>query len=68
MQRDKETQDLIHWLRTYNAAIPKERRAGCYGLDLYSLGASLYAVINYLHGVDPEMAKLARRRYGCLEP
>lgn len=67
MWRNREMQDLVHWLRDYNATIPNERRAGCYGLDLYSLGASLHAVIRYLDSVDPKMAKLARRRYGCLE-
>jgi erythromycin esterase-like protein len=42
--------------------------AGFYGLDLYNLGGSMRAVIDYLDGVDPEAAKVARRRYGCLEP
>jgi erythromycin esterase-like protein len=64
---NKEMQDLVHSLRDSNAVVPKERRAGCYGLDLYSLGASLYAVIRYLDRVDPKMARLACRRYGCLE-
>lgn len=58
---------MVHSLRDSNAALPKERRASCYGLDLYSLGASLHALIGYLDRVDPKMAKLARRRYGCLE-
>ena len=26
------------------------------------------AVIDYLDEEDPELARLARRRYGCLEP
>src|SRR2546423_3129823 len=65
--RNKEFQDFVHWLREYNAGISKDQRAGCYGLDLYSLGASLSAVIRYLDRVDPKMANIARRRYGCLE-
>ena len=38
------------------------------GLDIYSLGSSIAAVLAYLDRVDPEEAKAARRRYGCLTP
>ena len=42
--------------------------AGFYGLDLYNLSASMRAVIDFLDEQDPELARLASRRYGCLEP
>jgi erythromycin esterase-like protein len=42
--------------------------AGFYGLDLYNLAASIRAVIDFLDEADPEAAKLARERYGCLQP
>ena len=45
-----------------------ERKAGFYGLDIYSLGASIEAVLAYLDRVDPEAARTARERYGCLAP
>jgi erythromycin esterase-like protein len=48
--------------------LPRQKQAGFYGLDLYRLRGSMRAVIDYLEDVDPEMAKIARRRYGCLEP
>jgi erythromycin esterase-like protein len=38
------------------------------GLDLYSLGASIEAVLAYLDRVDPAGAGVARERYGCLMP
>jgi protein-L-isoaspartate(D-aspartate) O-methyltransferase len=41
---------------------------GFYGLDLYSLYSSIHAVTRYLDQVDPEAARLARLRYGCLTP
>ncbi|OJD25701.1 hypothetical protein ACJ73_02932 [Blastomyces percursus] len=68
MWRNKEVQEFVHWMRDYNERLPKERRAGFYGLDLYSMGLSIQAIIKYLDRVDPPMAKLARQRYGCLEP
>jgi erythromycin esterase-like protein len=38
-----------------------------YGLDLYSLRASMEAVVEYLDRVDPEQAKRARERYSCFD-
>ena len=35
---------------------------------MYSMGASIAAVLEYLDRVDPEAAALARERYGCLTP
>ncbi|EFE44019.1 hypothetical protein TRV_01199 [Trichophyton verrucosum HKI 0517] len=32
------------------------------------MGRSIDAVIKYLDAIDPNMAKLARQRYGCLQP
>lgn len=61
-------QGFVDWLRTYNSELPVERRTGIYGLDLYSMGSSMRAVINYLEGVDTHLAQEARKRYKCLEP
>lgn len=68
MWRNREMQDLVEWMRDHNANLPMEKRAGFYGLDLYSMGASIRAVIDYLDQVDPQTAKQARQRYGCLQP
>jgi erythromycin esterase-like protein len=38
-----------------------------YGLDLYSLQASIEAVIEYLDRVDPAEAARARARYSCFD-
>jgi erythromycin esterase-like protein len=37
-----------------------EQRIGFYGLDLYSLHASMHAVIDYLDDADPAAARRAR--------
>ncbi|KAF9272507.1 hypothetical protein BGZ68_002352, partial [Mortierella alpina] len=47
---------------------PESEKAGFYGLDLYSLGASIRAVIDYLDKVNPDAARDARKRYGCMQP
>ncbi len=68
MWRNNEVRDFINWLRQHNAATEPEARVAFHGLDLYSLYVSIRAVLNYLDQVDPEAARVARQRYGCLTP
>ena len=68
MWRNAEVDAFIRWLRRHNEQGQYERMAGFYGLDLYNLGASMRAVIDFLRQEDPELGALAAKRYGCLEP
>jgi erythromycin esterase-like protein len=68
MWRNTEMDAFTRWLRDHNAPLAPDRRAGFYGLDLYNLSGSIHAVIAYLDRVDPQAAKVARERYGCLKP
>ena len=69
MWRNAEVLDFVGWLRAHNEQLAAPARGvGFYGLDLYSLGASMEAVIAYLEQVDPAAASRARRRYECLHP
>jgi protein-L-isoaspartate(D-aspartate) O-methyltransferase len=68
MWRNVEVHDFVDWLRAHNAGLDPARRAGFFGLDLYNMSASMRAVIDYLDTVDPEAARVARERYGCLTP
>lgn len=69
MWRNEETQDLISKLRLYNDSLENNAdKVGFFGLDLYSLYSSIDAVINYLNNIDPDLAELAKQRYGCLTP
>lgn len=68
MWRNTAVRDFIRWMRSHNDAIDDPRgRAGFYGIDLYSLFASIEAVVDYLDRVDPEAARRARGRYECFE-
>jgi len=69
MWRNADVLDFVGWLRTHNEALHHSaRKVGFYGLDLYSLGASMEAVIAYLEEQDPRAATRARARYECLQP
>jgi erythromycin esterase-like protein len=68
MWRNADVLDFIGWLREHNDSLPSgAAKPGFYGLDLYSLHASIEAVLNYLDKVDPEGAERARHRYACFE-
>ena len=67
MWRNADVLDFIGWLRSHNDTKPTAERAGFYGLDLYSLRASMQAVLAYLDKVDPESARRARARYSCFD-
>jgi protein-L-isoaspartate(D-aspartate) O-methyltransferase len=68
MWRNNEVRDFVNWLREHNAAAKPETRVAFHGLDLYSLYVSIRSVLSYLDQVDPDAAKVARQRYGCLTP
>ncbi len=68
MWRNTEMRDFVSWLRKHNGIMEKGKRVAFHGLDLYSLYDSIRSVLNYLDEVDPESAKVARERYGCLTP
>jgi erythromycin esterase-like protein len=68
MWRNAEFDGFVRWMRQHNESRPHERMCGFYGLDLYNLGGSMQAVIDFLDKHDPELARLAHARYGCLEP
>jgi len=68
MWRNTDVEAFVRWLRRHNEGLAYEEMAGFYGLDLYNLGASIRAVIDFLEQADPETAKVARERYACLAP
>jgi len=67
MWRNTVVRDFVEWLRDHNRAQPLSRRAGFYGMDLYSLYRSIEAVLAYLDRTDPEAARRARARYACFD-
>jgi len=67
MWRNTEIVALLDWLRGWNGPRPARQRVGFYGIDLYSLHASIDAVVTYLDDVDPAAAMRARMRYACFD-
>lgn len=67
MWRNRDVLDFVGWLRRHNDTQAPLSRAGFYGLDLYSMYASIETVLRYLDRTDPAAAQRARYRYGCFE-
>ena len=68
MWRNREVDGFIRWLRRHNNGRDCGAMAGFYGLDLYNMSMAMRAVIDFLDERDPELGRLASRRYGCLDP
>jgi erythromycin esterase-like protein len=67
MWRNTVMRDFVAWLRDWNLRQNRSERTGIFGMDLYSLHASMEAVLVYLEKTDPQAAARARRRYQCFE-
>ena len=67
MWRNTVVAAFVDWLHGHNARLPAAEQCGFYGLDLYSLHASIAAVLAQLDRSDPAAARRARERYGCFD-
>jgi len=68
MWRNTAAEAFVDWLHRHNARVSRpEHRVGFYGLDLYSLHASMRAVVRYLEPRDAAAARAARESYSCFD-
>jgi erythromycin esterase-like protein len=66
MWRNPVMVEFLDWLRQWNRS-HRQDRTGLFGMDLYSLHASMALVLDYLETVDPYAARRARARYACFD-
>jgi erythromycin esterase-like protein len=66
MWRNPVMVEFLDWLKAWNRAHPN-KRGGLFGMDLYSMHASMALVLDYLDPVAPYAAKRARERYSCFD-
>jgi len=68
MWRNTDVVEFVEWLRGYNdGRADSAAKVGFYGMDLYSLHASMKAVLKFLQKADPEAARRARESYACFD-
>jgi len=63
-----ETAAFAEWLREYNKGLPADKKAGFYGLDVYSLWDSMKTMLDYLEKEDPLAASAVKKAVRCFEP
>jgi len=68
MWANQEIVHLAEWLRRHNSGLAEHQKVGFFGLDVYGLWESLYAVFGYLRKADPSVLPAARRALLCFEP
>lgn len=59
---------LADWMQNHNTGLPANRKAGFYGLDVYSLWESMENIMRYLEKTDPGALKMAEEAFRCFEP
>lgn len=59
---------LGDWLQKYNKDLPADKKAGFYGLDVYSLWESMESIMQYLKKTDRAALKVAEEAFSCFEP
>lgn len=59
---------LTDWMQQYNKGLPANKKAGFYGLDVYSLWESMESIIQYLKKTDVAALKVAEEAFRCFEP
>jgi len=63
-----EVAALAEWLKEHNQHQNNDGKVGFYGLDVYSLWDSMYAMVDYLEKEDPQTAQTVRKAIQCFEP
>ncbi|MFH4968076.1 erythromycin esterase family protein [Gaetbulibacter sp. M240] len=63
-----EVIEFINWLKDFNTKKATTRKVGFYGLDVYSLGESLEALMQYLEKTDHAAYIKAQEAVKCFEP
>jgi erythromycin esterase len=59
---------LAEWMQKHNTGLPANKKAGFFGLDVYSLWESMDYIMQYLKKTDPGALKVAEEAYRCFEP
>lgn len=67
MWRNTRMVELVSKLYQHNEKQSYEKKVSIFGLDLYSLYASIDEVLAYLDKIDPTAAQRARKRYACFD-
>jgi erythromycin esterase len=63
-----EIMALADWLQQHNRSLPANKKAGFYGLDVYSLWESMDSIMQYLKKTDPAALRIAEDAFDCFEP
>lgn len=63
-----EIMALADWMQRHNKGLPANKKAGFYGLDVYSLWESMDSIMQYLKKTDPAALKIAEDAFRCFEP
>ena len=68
MWANAEVEELVEWLRRYNADRDPGDRVGFYGIDVYGLTDSIQAAPQHVRRLDSDLADRVESAFACLAP
>lgn len=68
MWANEEAEALVEWLRARNESLPRDKRAGFYGIDVYGSGDALLGLPAMMEQIDADQAGQFREHLRCLAP
>ena len=68
MWANEEVEELVEWLRAYNADREPGERVGFYGIDVYGLADSIQATPEFVRKFDDDLAERVKKAYACIAP
>lgn len=68
MWANEEVVALAEWLRKHNDKLPKEKKVGFYGMDVYDEWESKRVVLEILKDLDNNSYKYVQSQYDCFHP
>lgn len=69
MWANHEVAEFLEWLQSYNSMLPREKKVGFYGLDVYGMWESLDALRQFAQRHDDAVMRACVQRLdGCLRP
>ncbi len=68
MWANEEVVALAEWLRTHNDTLPRDKKIGFYGMDVYDEWNSKKEVLDLLKATDIAAYEYVKNKYNCFEP
>jgi erythromycin esterase len=65
MWANKEVERLVEWLKKHNESLPKDKKVGFYGMDVYGQWEAMSEVLRIAKKLIPNQLEEIQKQYDC---